>query len=151
VSNPFAAFAESTMSAPTKAKLRAAERRALKNLKKDDEAEAAAAREVIFKLWQEWRAERRAALLTGPYAVEVQKVIELLDAVTGVTSITSEVVPLIETGPWKAADPETRFQLLALVDLTEILARERAGAPPFDDPLPDEPPSTFLKIRSLLA
>jgi hypothetical protein len=52
----------------------------------------------------------------------------------------------MRSGPWRAADANTRFLILTLVDAAIIRLREAAELPPFDD-LRDE---TFVIIRKEL-
>ena len=53
--------------------------------------------------------------------------------------------------PWYGADSDTRFQVLRLIDMALVQLRERHGLPPFNDALPDEPPTVFQIIREELA
>jgi hypothetical protein len=60
------------------------------------------------------------------------------------------LIAQLERGPWRDADPNVRFEILALVDERIIALRERTGLVSFDDPLPGEPASVFLLIREAL-
>jgi hypothetical protein len=60
------------------------------------------------------------------------------------------LVSLVEAGPWRHADRDTRFEVLALIDTAIIGLREHHGLPAFDDPI-DARPNVFLLIREALS
>ena len=62
------------------------------------------------------------------------------------------LIALVKRGPWRTADADTRFEVLALIDAAIVTLRERAGLPPIDDTLPwtDEPLTVFQVIREML-
>jgi hypothetical protein len=64
----------------------------------------------------------------------------------------SALIALVKRGPWRTADADARFQVLALIDAAIVTLRERAGLPPIDDALPwtDEPLTAFQVIREML-
>jgi hypothetical protein len=144
-SNPFEALALRQISAPRRARLQAAERRAQTRAEK-----AQVDQEKQFALWHKWRRERSDALLAGPYADAARALIELLDHLTPDAADT--LITAVMQGPWADADPDARFLILTLIDSAIVELRERNGLPPFDDPvLPDDPPNVFLTLREVLA
>jgi hypothetical protein len=62
------------------------------------------------------------------------------------------LLAFVKQGPWREADSDTRFEILALVDTAIVRLRERDGLAPFDDGLPwsDQPPGAFLMLREWL-
>jgi hypothetical protein len=143
-SNPFEALALRQISSPRKAQLRAAEKRAQSRVEK-----AQLDKETQFVLWREWRRERSDALLAGPYADAARDLIALLNRLR--PNAADMLLERVCGGPWRDADPDTRFLILALIDAAIVEMRERNGLPPFDDPvLPDDPLNVFLTLRELL-
>jgi len=55
----------------------------------------------------------------------------------------------VHAGPWPGAD--AKFVPLGLIDGAIAALREKRGLLPFDNTLPDEPPSAFLEICEVLA
>jgi hypothetical protein len=144
-SQAFLDVADRQISAPRKARLQAAEKRAQTRAEK-----AQVDKEKQFTLWREWRRERSETLLAGPYADAARDLIELLDHLT--VDAADMLLERVRRGPWRDADPETRFTVLALIDSAIIELRERQGLPPFDDPvLPDDPLNVFLILREMLS
>jgi hypothetical protein len=140
VNNPFVALANRQMTAPSRARMRAAQKRALAKVTDD--------RRVLNKVWRQWRAERRAAILNGPFGDAALELIGFLDTVA--VADTAMIVGMIEAGPWRQADADTRFEILSLADAALVSLRERNKLPPFDDLLPGPPRDAFLQIRELL-
>jgi hypothetical protein len=56
----------------------------------------------------------------------------------------------VRSGPWRDADDDARFLILALVDAAIIRLRKRDNLVPFDDPIGAEEFNTFLTIRKML-
>jgi hypothetical protein len=136
--NPFLDLADRQISAPRKTRLRAVENRA---------ARQAAEREQLAAAWRQWHCERRAALLAGPHGEAVGRLIGFLDSMT--LDQGAALISLVEAGPWRHADRDTRFEVLALIDTAIIGLRERHGFPAFDDPIGDRA-NVFLLIREAL-
>jgi hypothetical protein len=61
------------------------------------------------------------------------------------------LVSLVEAGPWRHADRDTRFEVLALIDTAIVSLRTRCDLLPFDDALPGDRPNVFPLIREVLA
>jgi hypothetical protein len=145
--DPFLALAERQIAAPVKARMRAAATRAAKRTMR----EALAERDDLYHLWKLWRRERVDALLAGPYGAGARALIEFLQRMTLASS--DELIDLVQRGPWREADADVRFEILAVTDAAIIALREKQKLPPYDDPLPfgDEKPNTFLQLRHLLS
>jgi hypothetical protein len=137
-SNPFAAFGETL--APTKKPRRKA-RDAARQDKEQQE------RERLSEAHRRWRKEAIDALLNGPLGAAARALVDFLDHMQ---SDERGLIELVQSGPWRGADADTRILILVLVDAAIIHLRERAGLVPFDDPLRDEESNTFLTIRKLL-
>jgi hypothetical protein len=137
----FEILAERQISAPRKARMRAAEQRAVEKVR--------AERDRQWETWQHTQQKRFEELLAGPYGAAARALVAFLNALT--LDQAPELIARIARGPWRGADPETRYQILRLIDSSIARARERAGLAPFDDALPDEPPTAFQIIREALA
>jgi hypothetical protein len=125
------------MTYPAKTKLRIEKARQTKQeKKKDDDA-------LLFRLWSEWHAERRKALLSGEHGSRLVVFVEWLERMT-----IEDGDELIERyrGLGKL-DLDTKHELLSLVDRRCILIRERAKLVPFDDDLNEPSGTIFLQIR----
>jgi hypothetical protein len=140
MTNPFTDFAETQIASPVKARMRAAQKRAMRK--------ALAERDDLHHLWRLWRHERVAALLAGSYGADAHALVEFLDHAT----LASDFVEMVRRGPWLGADSDTdtRFEVLALIDAAIIALREKAKLEPFDDPIGDAPLDAFLQVRELL-
>jgi hypothetical protein len=138
--NAFLELAERQIAAPRKVLASAAEKRA--------RTRALAERDKQFAQWRTWRQERCAALLEGPHADAARSLLAQLNQLTMADS--EHLINCVRSGPWVTADATVRQTLLAIIDNTIIELRERNGLPPFDDPLPGEPPNAFLTLRELL-
>jgi hypothetical protein len=139
-SDPFADFAQQAIVAPRKRKLRAAEERA--------ERERLEERTKLFRLWQEWHREQADKLLAGEHVVAARELIDFLKNLTLASGPC--LVELVRRGPWCAADPDTRYQVLRLIDGALAQLRESYRMPPFDDALEGEPPTVFQIVREML-
>jgi hypothetical protein len=140
IDNPWATVADRQIVSPVKARQRASEQR------------VAAQKEcaVLRKAWSAWRRERIAALIGRPYGEAAQTLCELLDDMT--IGDGAALVAAIRTGPWRDANPDTRHEVIAMVDRAIMRLRERNGLPPLDDAMPfsDEPPTAFQIVREAL-
>lgn len=132
-------IAEQQIVAPRKAQLRAAEKRKQKAL---------AERDLLFRMWQKWHAERREKLLNGPYHVAARQLINFLERMTSRDG--EALLALIEAGPWRDADDDAKFLVLSLIDGDIAHLRERKGLPPFNDSLDDDDLTVFQLIREML-
>jgi hypothetical protein len=144
VTNPFEALADRQISSPRKARERAAEKRAQTRAEK-----ALSEREQQFALWRKWRHERCDGLLASPCATAACELLELLDNIS--LDDAERLVAHVRAGPWRGADLDTRFLILAAIDNAIVELRERNGLSPFDDSLPGQPANVFLILREALA
>ena len=140
--NPFLELAERQISAPVKARQRAAEKRAMRTA----EQKAIAKRDCMFQAWKHWRREQLDAALGGPHGGALQALIAFLKTM----KCGDALIEHVRAGDWKAADGDTRFLVLHLVNAAIVRLREERGLAPFDDALPSEPPTAFQIIRELL-
>lgn len=99
-----------------------------------------------FREWKLWRRERIGVLLTGEHAEAVRALLTFCKNMTGATALIEHV----KSGPWRDADKGVRAEILSLVSTIIIKRREQLGKAPFDDPLPDATPNTFLILRAWL-
>jgi hypothetical protein len=135
--NPFAAFGEAL--APTRKPRRTREAK--------PREKALQERECLSEAHRRWRKEGVAALLTGPHGAAARALLDFLDRMQ--PDNEHDLIELVQSGPWRDADADTRFLILALVDAAIIRLRERDDLVPFDDPI-DAEESTFLIIRKML-
>ena len=143
--NAFEDLAERQISAPRKARLRAAEKR---GERRAAERKAAKERQQLNAVWRRWRNEQREKLLAGPYGDQFRSLIDFLDDMS--LHDGAALIAMVEA-EWKHADVDTKLEALSLIDRVIIALRERHGLPAFDDPLSDEAPSVFQIIREVLA
>jgi len=136
IANAFEELAERQIPAPRKVRLRAAKKRA-------------AEKDRLQAGWRAWRKERREALLAGPHGRTARELLRLVDALT--LDDGDALIEAVLRGPWCKADPDTRAEILSLIDRALIELRERHDLAPFDDALPGEQPNAFLVLRGLLA
>src|SRR6184192_3081600 len=108
-SNAFFDFAERQTPAAVKTRMRAVEKRAATAAEKK-----LAEREQTHRLWKHYRAERIEELLKGPYAKAAHESIVFLGTMT--LADETRLIDLVKRGPWHAADPDTRFEILSLID-----------------------------------
>jgi hypothetical protein len=141
-SDAFLDFAERQTPAPVKARMRAAEKRRDKAKEKELRE-----RDDLFRLWQQLRHKRIEALLAGRYGAKAQALIAFLETMT--LDEGPRLIERVRAGNWQHADPDTRFEILSLINTAITTLRERAGLPPFDDALPGEEPTAFLIIREM--
>jgi hypothetical protein len=138
-SNPFTAFGEALV--PTEKRTKVGAREAKRREKTRQE------RDCLSQAHRRWRKETVDALLVGPHGVAAQALIDFLEHME--LSDGRGLIELVQSGPWRGADEDTRFLILVLVDAAVVQLRERTGLDPFDDPL-DEKSNVFLLIRRLL-
>jgi hypothetical protein len=134
--NHFLAVADQQVAPLVKERQRAVEKRRAKHALHRDE---------LGKAYRRWRAERREALLAGPYGIAARRFIGFLEDM-GLHD-GAALIRLVERGQWRSADRDTRLEILSLIDGAISTLREKQGMPPFDDALPDELANVFLVIR----
>jgi hypothetical protein len=139
--NPFTAFGEALAPARKPRREGVSAREAARR------AKALQERDRLSLAHRRWRKEAFDALLNGPHGAAARTLIAFLDHMQ---SDERGLVELVQSGPWRDADADTRFLILVLVDAAAIRLRERAGLAPFDDPLRDKESNMFLTIRKLL-
>jgi hypothetical protein len=142
-SDAFLDFAEQQTPAPVKARQRAAEKHREKAKEK-----ALAERDDLFRVWKRWRHERLEALLAGPYGESVRELLTFLQTMS--LDDGSRLIEFVRASDWHRADPDTRFEILSLINAALTTLREQHGLPPFDDALPGEEPTASLIIREVL-
>jgi hypothetical protein len=135
--NTFLNLAERQISARRKTQTGAAKKRAVKT---DD-------RKHLSGLYARWRRER-LEMLVAAHGEAACTLLSFLDRMT--INQAAELIVLIEQGPWRYANADVRFEVLALVDAAIIRLREKQGLVPFDDPLVGEPANVFQIIRESL-
>jgi hypothetical protein len=138
--NAFLDLAEKQISAPRKARMRAAAKRALEKALRE--------RDRMFSQWKKWHHEQTELLVAGPHGEAVHALAAFLERMT--LEQGSELIELVAAGPWRSADRDAKYQVLRLIDWTIAHLRECSGLPPFNDSLPfsDEPPTAFEIIRA---
>lgn len=139
--NAFLDLADRQITAPVKARRRAAEKRAANK--------AVDSRDRLNVAWRRWHDEQGEVLLAGPHGDAARHLIAFLGNM-GLNQ-GAELVALVKAGPWRQTDSDTRFEIMALIDARIIKLRERGCLPPFDDPLPGERPNVFLTICEVLS
>jgi len=60
-----------------------------------------------------------------------------------------QLVAFTAAQDWNAIDADTRLVALHEINAAITALRERAGLPPFSDPLPDEKSTAFLILREM--
>lgn len=87
-------------------------------------------------------------LLSGPHAGRTRRLLTFLQDMT-LTDGRALIAHLNVEG-WPDVDREARADALSLIGVRITHLRERAGLPPFDDPLPGARDNVFLTVRKLL-
>jgi hypothetical protein len=101
-----------------------------------------------LQYWQQWRGERLQSLLSGPHGQAAWQLMQFLDKMT--IHDAPALIKLVKPGKWQRADPDTRFEVLALIDEHIIKLREAHGLAPMDDGLTDEDLTALQQIREML-
>jgi len=145
MTDPFEDFADRNSTAYNRARMRAAETKAERELAKKQFE-----RDFIFEEWKKWHEERKVALLAGPHGEQAQELCYFLETMT--IADAAALVELVKRGAWHETNADTRFLVQTLIGRTIMCVRECEGLPPFDDPLPfsDEELNASLIIRELL-
>jgi hypothetical protein len=141
--NLFLNIADQQISAPVKARQRAADRRAQVHTDKDQ-----ADREKLMRAWCVFQQRQIDDALVGPYGAQVAALLAFLKELS--LEREAELVEFVQADSWRDANADIRFLAMRLIGSKLAKLREDAGLAPFDDPLPDEPPSIFLQIREML-
>jgi hypothetical protein len=143
--NPFADLADEQMVSPVKARRRAVETR---RQRQEDKRQSDA--QILAQQWRDWHAKRLEELQTGRWREPALTVAKFLERMTLEDGAALE--QLVEHGPWRDTDADTRFLILGMISARIVFLREREGWLPFDDSMPfsDEEPTVFEIIKELL-
>ena len=141
--NKWQVHGEKQLVAPQRTKMRAAKTRAERKRQKKQEDDT-----KLLGIWKEWHLKRKAELLAGTWSEAARELVEFLERMT--IADAPALIALVERGPWREADANTKFLVLGLIGHNIIYLRERAGLPPFDDPSDDEETNAFIIIRRML-
>jgi hypothetical protein len=156
MTNPFEQLANAQMVAVTRAKHRAAEKRAAKVVKSEKDApmklsemeQKQADQSTQTKLW---RAFHRAEVQTVAerHGENWQSLVRVLKGLS--LDDGEELIEYIRSQRWlHDADAHTRRVALGLIARAIIRLRQINGLSPFDDSVLDEPPTAFEVIRKEL-
>jgi hypothetical protein len=147
MSNPFEDLADHGMTAPVKAKIRAAEKRAA--MKPTAQEQESIDKRRLLRTHSRWRRRQIKEHLARPYWVEFRELAAFLRKMT--INDADRLVDFVKRATWLKSGPyAARFCALMLVGDTIARLRIRNGLPPFDDSLPGEEPTAFEKIRDEL-
>jgi len=143
----FDAIADAQTPAPVKRKLDAAEKRAKARAQAERELKD---EQVLSKLYQRWKKQKRDALLVGEHGREVRGIVTFLDKMT--LSSAPALIKAVERSTWMAKmSIDDRHTLLAIISTGIVRCREKNGLPPFDDEIPwMEPPKAYSQIKTLM-
>jgi hypothetical protein len=142
-SDPWARLAEESISNPVKSRMKAA---ATREQRRQEKAKAEG--DILFKEWKTWHEQRKAELLAGPYGQDALQLLNFIEQMT--LDDAARLIELIEASAIRSADRNTRRQILSLISRGIIYVREANGLDPFDDPLPDDDPDVFQRVKCLL-
>ncbi len=145
--NHFLAYAAKMQPWAEKKKRRAAElvERKMHRAQKKAMIKAVNERDMLMRLWKKWRIDLVNAELDGPYAPQLQALIDFLNKLE--LRNERQLLKLVRAGPWLTAHKDIRFLVLRLIDARLIKLREKQELPPFDDAIPGKPLTTFQIIR----
>ena len=136
-------LAERQIPAPVKAQRRAAETR-----REHAREKALAERDAQFQTWQREHREQLDAALAGPHGAKLAALLGFLEGLT--LAAVPRTLERVRADDWAAADGDTRFLVLRLINAAIVRLREQAGLQSFDDPMFDQPPDPFLVLRGVL-
>jgi hypothetical protein len=143
--NPFLAYAAKANPWAARKKLRA-EQKEMHKAQKKAVIKALAERDLLMKLWKQWRKDLIKEELEGPYQQQIQTLITFLNKMT--LKDKPQLLKLVKAGPWINAPPDVKFLVLRLIDARLAFLNEKAGLPPFDDAMLYQPPTVFQIIRA---
>jgi hypothetical protein len=153
--NPFEALADTQQNAYSKARDRASERRLAKLVVKSEaDAPMVASpadkerfeKQELLKRFNKAMTARRLDLLNGPHSKDIKGLFQILDSLT--PSSPPALMSYLAKCQWFVnADYSTRHDILWVIDTEIMRFRIRQGLSPFDDGLPDEPPTVFCIVR----
>lgn len=145
--NFFDQIAEAQTPAPVKRKIDAAEKRARAKAQAEQELKD---EQILSKLYQRWKKQKRDALIAGPHGREVKGIVSFLDKMD--LSSAPALISAVERSRWvDAMSVNDRHTLLGIISTGIVRCREKAGLPPFDDEIAwCEPPKAYSQIKTLL-
>jgi hypothetical protein len=114
---------------------------------RNEELEAETARIARTNLTLGNEIDRLEVLLAGPYGEPVRELITFLRTMS--LDEGPQLIELVRASDWHRTDPDTRSEILSLINAALMTLREQHGLLPFDDALPDEEPTAFLIIREM--
>jgi hypothetical protein len=89
------------------------------------------------------------ALMNSEHGPNYRMLLSLLKRLT--TLSAQELLNYVREAKWIShCDADQKFVVLAMIDMTIMRTRVRAGLPTFDDALPGEPDNLFLIIRNII-
>jgi hypothetical protein len=92
--------------------------------------------------------DRLDRLLGGRDGPRTRRLLGFLSTMT--LADGAALIAHVQDEGWLDCDCEARADALSIIGTRITHLRERAGLPPFDDPLPGERDNVFLTIRKLL-
>ena len=101
-----------------------------------------------LRAWTKWRRERVETMLAGPHGLALQQLIRFLETMK--LHDAPALIALVKLGHWQHTDPNTRLEVLSLIDDHIIKLREAHGLAPMDDGLTDEDLTALQQIREML-
>jgi len=102
--------------------------------------------------YQALRQEQREAIAKGSYSEALGELVGYLDTLSLRAGGGAELVGFVRQ--WcqiHAPSPELCHEALHLIAGAIVSLRESEGLPPFDDPIFDQSPNVFLKVREMLS
>ena len=129
----FLRLAERQISAPRKARQRAAEKRAMTRAEK-----ALSARDYLLRAYRRRRQKRFEVLFAGSHGDMARELSAFLVAMA--LTDGDRLIKLVRAGRWQQADADTRFEVLGLVDhaIASLLERNGLGKPHERAQIPQE-------------
>lgn len=144
----FLAFAEQSLCAPVKRKLRTQEKQQMHRAQKKAMLKALNDRDLLMRLWKRWRQDVRNTALEGPYQKAIQTLINFLNQMS--LKDTPRLLALVKTGHWQQTPADIRFLAISLIDAKLTTLREKQKLPPFDDAIMGKPLTLFQQVRLII-
>lgn len=147
--NAFEAYSDLAKPQWQRTRERAVEKRRDTIARKSQMEERLDERDLLTKLYRQHVADRKQALLDGPYGKDIRGLLSFMRTMT--PSSAPALVKLVEAAGWlRGADQDTRHGVLSLINRGIANLRKREGLMPFDDALPGEAPTASEQIKSIL-
>lgn len=103
---------------------------------------------ILAKMYGQWRRGIRDELarVHGRDFAALIRLLRNLD-----WRNVQDVVEFVRQSRWlREADEDTKFETARFIDGSFVRSRVRAGKPPLDDGMFDEPPGAFIQVRMIL-